>query len=71
MKKRKANKAFSYAGFVFSIIEKALGSNFKVHGLENVLLDDKDRQPTLFVANHFTRAETLFVPYIINKYNYV
>jgi len=69
MKKRKANKAFSYAGFVFSIIEKALGSNFKVHGLENVLLDDKDRQPTLFVANHFTRAETLFVPYIINKYS--
>lgn len=69
MNKKKTNKAFSYAGFVFGVIERALGSNFKVHGLENVLVDDKNKQPTLFLANHFTRAETLFVPYIINKYS--
>ena len=68
-RKKQSRRAFSYAGFVFSIIEKALGSNFKVSGLENILVDDKDKQPTLFVANHFTRAETLFIPYIINKYS--
>lgn len=69
MKKLKTNKIYSYGGFVFNLIEKILGSNFKVYGLNNILCDDECRQPILFVANHFTRAETLFIPYIINKYS--
>lgn len=56
-------KAFRYAAIALKVLEKLLGSRFRVEGIENL----KD-QPTLFVANHFTRSETFFVPYIINKY---
>lgn len=45
------------------ILEKLLGSKFSVNGIENL-----PNQPILFVANHFTRSETFFVPYIIHKY---
>jgi 1-acyl-sn-glycerol-3-phosphate acyltransferase len=49
-----STKTFRYAAFALRILEKLLGSNFSVSGIENL-----PRQPIMFVANHFTRAETL------------
>jgi esterase/lipase/1-acyl-sn-glycerol-3-phosphate acyltransferase len=57
------SKTFRYAAIAMNIMEKLLGSKFSVSGIENL-----PNQPILFVANHFTRSETFFVPYIIHKY---
>ena len=57
-------KTFKYTSYIVSIIEKLAGSNFSVTGLENI----PKNSPTMFVANHFTRSETFFVPYLIHKY---
>lgn len=57
-----AIKTFGYTSFVMSFLEKILGTKFTVTGIENI-----PNQPTMFVANHFTRSETFFVPYIIFK----
>jgi esterase/lipase/1-acyl-sn-glycerol-3-phosphate acyltransferase len=56
-------KNFRYAAFALQVLEKILGSNFSVTGLEKL-----PRQPIMFVANHFTRAETFFIPYLIYKH---
>ncbi len=45
------------------LLEKILGSSFSVTGLEKL-----PSQPILFVANHFTRSETFFIPYLIYKH---
>ncbi len=57
-------RTFKYTTYVISAIQKLIGSNFSVSGLENVPKD----HPIMFVSNHFTRSETLFVPYLIHKY---
>ncbi len=54
---------FRYAAFALRVLEKILGSNFSVTGIEKL-----PQQPIMFVANHFTRAETFFVPYLIYKH---
>lgn len=58
-----SSKTFRYAAIAMRILEKLLGSNFTVSGLEKL-----PKKPVMFVANHFTRAETFFVPYLIYKY---
>ncbi len=58
-----SSKTFRYAAIALRILEKLLGSNFTVSGLEKL-----PQKPVMFVANHFTRAETFFVPYLIYKY---
>ncbi len=45
------------------VIFKASGTDIRVHGIENV-----PDQPVLYVANHFTRMETIIMPYVIKKY---
>jgi len=55
-------KTFHYASLALKILEKILGSKFSLTGIENL-----PNQPVMFVANHFTRAETFFVPYLIYK----
>jgi len=57
-----SGKSFRYASLAMNILEKLLGTRFTVSGLEKI-----PSQPVMFVANHFTRSETFFVPYIINK----
>lgn len=59
----KATKTFRYTALTLNILEKILGSKFSVSGIENL-----PNKPILFVANHFTRSETFFVPYLIYKY---
>lgn len=59
----KATKTFRYTALTLNILEKILGSKFSVSGLENL-----PSKPIMFVANHFTRSETFFVPYLIYKY---
>ena len=55
-------KSFRYASFAMNILEKLLGTRFTLSGVEKI-----PNQPIMFVANHFTRSETFFVPYLINK----
>lgn len=55
-------KTIHYTSIVLKLIEKTLGSNFSVSGVHNI-----PHHPTLFVANHFTRCETFFLPYLIYK----
>lgn len=57
-----ATKSFRYAALALRILEKILGSRFSVTGIEKL-----PKHPVLFVANHFTRSETFFVPYLIYK----
>jgi len=57
------NRSFRYTAFGMSILEKILGSNFLVTGIEKL-----PNNPILFTANHFTRSETFFIPYLIYKH---
>ncbi|MFO7569874.1 MAG: alpha/beta hydrolase [Smithellaceae bacterium] len=45
------------------VIFKATGTDVRVHGAENV-----PHQPVLYVANHFTRMETIIMPYVIKRH---
>ena len=55
-------KPFRYASFAMNLLEKLLGTRFTISGVEKI-----PNNPVMFVANHFTRSETFFVPYLINK----
>ena len=55
-------KSFRYASLAMNLLEKLLGTRFTISGIEKI-----PNQPVMFVANHFTRSETFFVPYLINK----
>ena len=53
---------YSSSGFMLKVIDTILQTNIHVHGEEHL----KKSVPTLFVANHFTRFETLMMPYVID-----
>lgn len=57
-------KVFRYTSFLIEVVQKLIGSRFSVSGLKNI----PEGQPVMFVANHFTRSETFFVPYLIHKF---
>ena len=57
------SKNFKYTTFALKMLQKILGSRFNVSGIDNL-----PSQPTIFVANHFTRSETFFIPYLIYKH---
>lgn len=50
--------------FMLKVIDTILRTNIHVHGEHYI----SKEAPTLFVANHFTRFETLLMPYVIQKY---
>lgn len=54
---------YTSTSFMLKIIDTILQTNIRIHGEEYL----KKRAPTLFVANHFTRLETLIMPYVINE----
>ena len=60
---KKDKDSFGQMFYAIKILDKLLGTKFNIDGVENI----KDR-PTLFVANHFTRVETLLLPYVIYRY---
>jgi len=53
---------YSSSSFMLRVIDTILRTNIHVHGEEHL----ENGMPTLFVANHFTRFETLIMPYVIN-----
>jgi 1-acyl-sn-glycerol-3-phosphate acyltransferase len=61
--KRRGTNAFRYTSLAISFLEKLISPKFSIEGIENV-----PQRPVLFVANHFTRAETFIIPYIIHKH---
>ena len=56
-------RTYLATGVVLRALEGVLGINLRASGVENLV----DR-PTLFVVNHFTRFETVIVPYVTYKY---
>jgi esterase/lipase/1-acyl-sn-glycerol-3-phosphate acyltransferase len=57
------------SGFLYNITKLAIDTlikttkaDIRIHGKENI-----PNQPILYVINHFTRMETFFLPYVINK----
>lgn len=48
--------------FALDTLIKAAGIDIRLHGMENI-----PNQPVVYVVNHFTRLETVLMPYIIKK----
>ncbi len=48
---------------IMGVLERLVKVKITVDGLQQI-----ESRPTLFVINHFTRAETLIVPYVIYKH---
>jgi len=46
-----------------ALLGKLIKARIRLTGVENL-----HAGPTLFVANHFTRAETFLIPHVILKY---
>lgn len=55
--------SFKAVGAGLTLLDRIFKSNLHVDGLENI-----SGNPTLYVVNHFTRSETLLLPYVIYKY---
>lgn len=58
-----SNSMINTIKVALDMIFKATGTDIRVHGTENV-----PDQPVLYVPNHFTRIETVMMPYVIKKY---
>ncbi|MHC4968236.1 MAG: alpha/beta fold hydrolase [Planctomycetota bacterium] len=55
--------AYNATSLSMSVLKRVLGLKLRVSGIENL-----DPRTTLFVANHFTRAETFLIPHVIFEY---
>jgi esterase/lipase/1-acyl-sn-glycerol-3-phosphate acyltransferase len=57
-----SNDLIKIIEFTLDTLIKAAGIDIRLHGFENV-----PNQPVIYVINHFTRLETVLMPYIIKK----
>ena len=58
-----SNAMIETISVTLDVIFKASGTDIRLHGYKDV-----PDQPVLYVINHFTRMETIMMPYIIKKY---
>jgi len=58
-----SNAMIEAISVTLDVIFKASGTDIRLHGYKDV-----PDQPVLYVINHFTRLETLVMPYVIKKY---
>ena len=58
-----ALRTYKLTGFAVNALKAMLGVHLRVTGTEHLV-----EQPTLFVANHFTRIETFLIPYVIFRH---
>ena len=56
-------RTYKASGTILSLLGNRLNVRIRTSGLDN--LEDR---PTLFVVNHFTRFETLVVPYVLYRH---
>ena len=49
------------SGFILNILEKVFNANIEIKGIENI----PENHSRVFVANHFTRAEAMLVPFAL------
>ncbi len=54
--------AYRTAGYAVKALSSLTRANFRIHGEENI-----PEGALVFVINHFTRIETIFLPYFINR----
>ena len=57
-------RTYKATGLGLKCVERALRATIRADGFENLVTD----RPILFVANHFTRFETLVVPYVLFRH---
>ncbi|MCV6607271.1 MAG: alpha/beta hydrolase [Campylobacterales bacterium] len=55
---------YSTVKYILELFEKLFDTSIEVNGAKNL----KTENPTLFVANHFTRFETFLLPYLLHNY---
>jgi len=58
-----SNAMIETISVTLDVIFKASGTDIRLHGTKDV-----PDQPVLYVINHFTRMETIMMPYVIKKY---
>ena len=58
-----SNAMIEAVSVTLDLIFKASGTDIRLHGDQDV-----PDQPVLYVINHFTRMETIMMPYVIKKY---
>jgi pimeloyl-ACP methyl ester carboxylesterase/1-acyl-sn-glycerol-3-phosphate acyltransferase len=56
-------RTYRTTGRIITAVRRLLDVELEVTGLENL-----SSRPTLFAANHFTRLETLLIPYVLYTY---
>ena len=54
--------AYRTAGYAVGALSSLTRANFRIHGEQNV-----PKGSLIFVINHFTRIETIFLPYFLNR----
>lgn len=57
------SRTYLATGVFLRAMERVLGINIRVSGAEHLA-----EQPLLFVVNHFTRFETMIIPYVTHRY---